>query len=111
MVNKKFIFNLITLNFSRIFDLYFKKWNLIFQNFCFFNFINFNFFKVPLYSQCGGQGSKTCQKGSCCVLNDFFSQCLLTCPEVIQQSDQVLTDSLNVLKVIFSNQEGNLFTF
>ena len=67
------------------------------------------FFKVEYYSQCGGQGyagPKKCRTGSCCVLNDLFSQCLSQCPEIAQLPQQALADGINLLKAIFPKQEG-----
>ncbi len=67
-----------------------------------------------MYSQCGGLGYtgwKTCRTGSCCHLSDYFSQCLEQCPDIVQLPKEALTDSINVIKAIFANPEGKIFSF
>jgi hypothetical protein len=62
-----------------------------------------------LFAQCGGQGYtglKACRTGSCCKLSDFFSQCLLNCPELTYQSNQIPTENVNETRKDSQDQEG-----
>jgi hypothetical protein len=66
-----------------------------------------------LFAQCGGQGytgRTICRTGSCCVLSDFFSQCLEQCPFVWKTSPTPAdTDDAQKGKIEFRGAKPLIF--